>query len=99
MKTSTFVNRTFRSFLFWRKDFLSYLDEPELYGPLWIAVTYIIFLGLAANLNNYFIQPENYKFDLQLMVYAVGLTVIFQIAEPLIYSAVIGCLGGSIPRN
>lgn len=51
-----------------------------MYGPLWIAVTYMIILGIAANLNNNFILPENYVFDTTIMVYALGLTVIFQLA-------------------
>ena len=51
-----------------------------MFGPLWIIVTYVIILGLAANLNAYFILPQNYVFNLQILVTAVGLTVIFQIA-------------------
>jgi hypothetical protein len=30
---------------------------------------------------------------------SLGMVIIFQVAEPLIYSAVIGCLGGYIQTN
>ena len=66
---------------------------------MWLTFTYIIILGLAANLNEYFIMPQNYVFDNQFMIKALGITLIFKLAEPFIYSAVIKCLGGLIPSN
>jgi hypothetical protein len=61
-----------------------------------LILTYTIILGLSATLNEYFIDSQNFVFDSSMMVSALGLTVIFQVAEPLIYSSVVGCLGGFI---
>lgn len=70
-----------------------------MYGPFWLTFTYIIILGLAANLNQYFIMPQNYSFKNEYMMTALGVTVIFKFAEPFIYSAVIKCLGGHISSS
>ena len=67
-----------------------------MYGPLWLTVAYIIILGVAANLNEYFIKPENYKFSNDIVFQGLGINVIFRLAEPLIYGAVIKCLGSYI---
>lgn len=56
-------------------------------------------MGLSSNLNMYFITPTNFKFDNEIMMRSFGIVVIFKIAEPLIYTAVIGCLGGFIQNN
>lgn len=56
-------------------------------------------MGLSSNLNLYFITPTNFKFDNEIMTRSLGIVVIFKIAEPLIYTAVIGCLGGFIQNN
>lgn len=73
--------------------------KTELYGLVWLTIAYIIILGVAANLNEYFIKPENYKFNNNIVFEGLGMNVIFRLAEPLIYSAVINCLGGFIPSN
>lgn len=60
-----FLSKIAKTFMFWRDDFLDLpvpTDEdrdkpapkPDIYGPLWLIITYIILLGLAANLNDYF---------------------------------------------
>lgn len=98
--TSTFFQRLFYPFLFWRNTFFEINDgKGEQYGLVWLIVTYTIILGLSSSLNEYFIEPENYKFETEIMMKALGLATVFKVAEPLIYSAVIGCLGGFIYTN
>lgn len=98
--TTVFLERVFYPFLFWRNEFLKINDgKPEKYGVVWILFTYVIIMGLSSNLNLYFITPTNYKFDNEIMTRSFGIVVIFKIAEPLIYTAVIGCLGGFIQNN
>jgi len=58
--------------------------------------TYVIILGFASSINTYFWEPQNYGYDNTVMMSALGVVVIFKIAEPLIYSGAIGCLGGLI---
>lgn len=61
-----------------------------------MTIFYILILAIAANLNEYFIQPRNYRFDKKFLIYALGVVGIFKIAEPFIYAAVVKCLGGVI---
>lgn len=63
---------------------------------MWLSISYVVILGLAANLNEYFILPFNYKFSNELLIQALGLSAIFLISEPFIYAAVVKCLGGTI---
>ena len=70
-----------------------------MYGPLWLTIAYIIILGVASNLNEYFIKPENYKFNNDIVFQGLGINIIFRGAEPFIYGAVIKCLGSFIPSN
>ena len=40
--------------------------KPDLYGPIWLIVTYTIVIGLASNLNDYFSLPNHtYPFIFQ----------------------------------
>lgn len=79
--TGVFLKRVFSTFLIWKNNFLSIDNEKtELYGPLWLTFTYVIILGLAANLNEYFIMPQNYQFNNEFMMKALGITLIFKLA-------------------
>lgn len=97
--TSTvFLKRLFSTLLFFKSDFLT-IDEgkTELYGFLWLTLTYVIILGLASNLNEYFILPVNYTFSNLLLLKACGVSLIFLVPQPFLYSAVVKSLEGSIP--
>jgi hypothetical protein len=65
-----------------------------MYGPLWLSITYIILLGLASNINNYFLDTTTFTFDADYIVKALGFSIIFLLAEILIYPAAVGCLDG-----
>jgi hypothetical protein len=95
-----FFSRLCYPIFFWNNGFLNINDgKAELYGIIWMILTYSIVLGLSATLNLFFIDPENFVFDNSMMISALGISVVFQIAEPLIYSSVVGCLGGFIYSN
>lgn len=105
MTSALFCKKFGHTFLVWRSDFLSIKDEnaaendesqPDMYGPLWLSITYIILLGLAANINNFFAKQDGFTFDPEYIVEAVGFSIIFLIAEILIYPAAVGCLDGEM---
>lgn len=85
---------------FWNNSFFEINNgKPEQYGLLWLIVTYTIILGLASTLNLYFVEPNNFKVEYEILLKCLGLVLIFKISEPLIYGSVIGCLGGFIQSN
>lgn len=67
--------------MFFKGSFLS-IGEPntELYGYLWLSLSYVVILGIAANLNEYFVLPSNYAFDTTLMVEGLGVCAVFFIS-------------------
>lgn len=67
-----------------------------MYGPLWLSITYIILLGLVSNINNYFFDTTNFTFNGDYIVKALGFSIIFLLAEILIYPAAVGCLDGEM---
>jgi hypothetical protein len=71
-------------------------SQPDMYGPLWLTITYIILLGLTSNINNYFANSTSFTFDANYVVKAVGFSLIFMLAEILIYPAAVGCLDGEM---
>jgi hypothetical protein len=92
---------------FWKNDFLHIcLDEkdekgeylyhtPDLYGPVWMIVTYVVIVGLAANLNDYFsLAAHNVPFYFQTpyLTSAIALNLTFRLIEIFLYPAVMGCL-------
>lgn len=96
--------------MFWRDDFLDMppqetedLDKPapkpDIYGALWLIITYIILLSLAANFNDYFghgAHATTFHFHPEYLTHAVALSVLFRMAEILIYPSVVGCLDGEL---
>jgi len=72
-------------------------STPDLYGPLWLTITYIILLIICANLNDYFISGnDQYIFNTDYGPPIIGIVLIFTIAEGLVYKSVIGCLKGAM---
>lgn len=50
--------------------------KPDLYGPIWLIVTYTIALGIASNLNDYFSLPNhNFAFIFQTTYVAQAITL------------------------
>lgn len=47
-------------------------------------------------MNEYFILPNNYAFNNELLLKALGVSAVFLISEPFIYAAVVKCLEGYI---
>lgn len=95
--SSVFLKRILNTLLFFKGDFFSLNEgKPELYGFLWLSITYVIILGIASNLNEYFAYGSQYVFNTELMLKALGISAIFLIPEPFIYGAIVKCLGGSI---
>lgn len=67
--------------MFWSDRFLQLSEgNIEMYGPLWLTLAYVIILGVASNLNEYFIKPENYKFNNDIVFQGLGINLIFRIA-------------------
>jgi hypothetical protein len=74
-------------------------SSADLYGPLWLTVTYIIILGLCANLNDFFAQGgkvNDFTFSTDHLSVAVGLNILFRLLEILLYPAIIGCMDGEM---
>ena len=69
---------------------------PDLYGPLWLIITYIILLPLCANFNDYFSFGEkpDYVFQKDYMASALALTFSISLVQIIIYPAIMGCLDG-----
>lgn len=55
---------------------------PDLYGPLWLTITYIILLALCANLNDYFSfgSKPDYVFQKDYLSSALALTIFIRLA-------------------
>jgi hypothetical protein len=68
----------------------------ELYGFFWVGLTYVIILGVAANLNEYFILPQGYKFENTLMLMSIGLSTIFQLLGVFVYGVIVKCLNSQL---
>ncbi len=54
---------------------------PDLYGPLWLTITYIILLTLCANLNDYFsfgANPTTFKFNINYLSTAIAIVCLFR---------------------
>jgi len=98
--TSIFLKRLANPLIFWNDNFFEINDgKPEQYGALWLIITLAIILGLASNMNKFFIEQANFKVENELFMTSLGISIIFMVGEPLIYSAVLGCLGGFILSN
>jgi hypothetical protein len=74
---------------------------PDLYGPLWLTITYIILLALCANLNDYFSfgSKADYVFRKDYLSSALALTFFVRVAETIIYPAIMGCLDGEMSNT
>jgi hypothetical protein len=55
-------------------------SQPDLYGPLWLTITYIILLGITANINNYFANSTAFTFEGNYIIQAIGFAIIFLLA-------------------
>ena len=67
--------------MIWKDNFVQYEEEkPELYGPLWMTITYIVVLGLASNINES-IQATSASRMLKKEIFLKGLFIVavFQI--------------------
>jgi hypothetical protein len=72
-------------------------NSPDLYGPLWITVSYAVLLILGANLNDYFISGNDlYVFNTDYCSMTTGIVLLFFFVEGIIYRQFIICLKGSM---
>lgn len=44
-------------------------------------------------------EPVNFTIENELLMTALGISIVFFVSEPLIYAAVVSCLGGYIANN
>ena len=60
---------------------LNVQNRPDLYGPLWLTITYIILLALCSNLNEYFSNgsKQNYKFKQDFLSSALLMTIFIRV--------------------
>ena len=57
--------------------------KPDLYGPVWLIVTYTVVLGIASNLNDYFSLPNHnvpFIFQTPYIAMAITLNLAFRLA-------------------
>jgi hypothetical protein len=95
LTSSVFLQRILNALLFFKGGFFD-IGKAELYGFLWLSLTYVIILGIAANLNEYFTLSVHYVFNTTLVLKALGISAIFLISEPFIYYGVVKCLGSYV---
>ncbi len=75
-------------------------NTPDLYGPMWLTITYMILLMICANLNDYFISAnDQYIFNTDYCSEIIGIVFMYTIAEGLVYRAVVGCLKGNMKTS
>lgn len=95
-----FLKRFFATFLFWKKNFISVGGgKPDLYGPIWMTLTYVIVMGFSANLNVYFIDHTDYEFEQSYYLQIIGICVLFFLIELILYPSMIKCLGGFVSSD
>jgi hypothetical protein len=60
---------------------LNVQNRPDLYGPLWLTITYIILLTLCSNLNEYLSNgsKQNYKFQQDFLSSALLITIFIRL--------------------
>lgn len=68
----------------------------ELYGFCWVGLTYVIILGVAANLNEYLMVAEGYRFENTLMLMSIGLCSMFQLLGVFVYGVIVKCLNSQL---
>ena len=60
-------------------------NTPDLYGPLWLTISYMILLMICANLNDYFISGnDQYIFDTEYCPGIVGIVLIYTLTDSLV---------------
>ena len=96
INTSSFLKRCFSPCLLCGGLVETGDSGDELYGFCWVGLTYVIILGVAANLNEYFILPQGYKFENTLMLMSIGLSSIFQLLGVFVYGAIVKCLNSQL---
>jgi len=88
-----FKDKLIRVFSFWRNDYLEMVQvdeeepdtpplKPDLYGPVWLIVTYSIVLAIASNLNDYFSLPNHnapFIFQTTYVASAISLNLVFRL--------------------
>jgi hypothetical protein len=83
--------------MFWRKNFLKIGGGiADLYGPVWLILTYIALVGFMANITVYLNDQISFSFNEDMYSTVLGIVLLFSIAQILFYPAIIGCLGGFI---
>ena len=78
------------------------IDDEDLYGPVWMIVTYTIVLALASNLDSYFSLAKNHApfvFSTALITAALALNLLFRLVEIFTYPAVMNCLDGELSNK
>lgn len=90
-----FLKRFFAVFLFWKKNFLAIGGgEADLFGPLWITLSYVAIMGFMGNFTVYLVDAISFKFMENRYANTFGTVAIFTIAEIIFYPSILHCLGG-----
>lgn len=86
--------------MFWRSDFLA-INTPiyDLYGPLWISITYACILAISGNVAAYWVNhfDKSYVFQSELVFRAFGVVLLFSLLIPSALSGVISLMNGNLP--
>ena len=84
--------------MFWSNSFLSIGDGKfELYGPLWIGITYACVLSISANVAAYYRSGEEFRFVAEYVVRAFAVTAMFGFLVPLVVSCIVKIMKGDMP--
>jgi hypothetical protein len=98
LTTEVFIKRCLGTLLFWRNDFLTIgQNKFELYGPMWICITYACVLSIAANLALYYNNHEKFAFVAEYIVKAFVVTALFGFLVPLIIGCIVKIMKGDMP--
>jgi hypothetical protein len=88
------------AFSFWRSDFLNIAHpQYDLYGPLWISITYACLLAISGNIAAYWANSfhDSYKFQSELIFRAFGVVLLFSLLIPFALGGIISLMGGNLP--
>ena len=59
--------------------YADYAQKPDLYGPLWILSTLVVFLFVSGNIQRYALTPADKEFTYHFKVIPIATTIVFVI--------------------
>jgi hypothetical protein len=72
-------------------------NKFELYGPMWIWITYACVLSISANIASYYSSHDRFTFVAEYVVKAFIVTGLFGFLVPLIIGCIVKIMKGDMP--